>query len=45
MLVTADVAFDPELAIEAIDDHISALEARLEATNAGVSKVYIEPEA
>jgi cation diffusion facilitator family transporter len=44
ILVTADVAFDPDLDTEEIDDNITDLEAQIKAAEDGVSKVYIEPE-
>ena len=44
LLVTADVAFEKELATEAIDDRITDIEAALMETDEHVRKVYIEPE-
>jgi cation diffusion facilitator family transporter len=44
ILVTADVAFDPELETEEIDDSITDLEDQIKAAEKDVSKVYIEPE-
>ncbi|WP_247010385.1 cation diffusion facilitator family transporter [Halorientalis litorea] len=44
LLVTADVAFEKELATEAIDGRITDIEAALIETDEHVRKVYIEPE-
>ena len=44
VIVTADIAFDPDLDTEEIDDRITDLEAKLEAAEEDISKVYIEPE-
>jgi cation diffusion facilitator family transporter len=44
VVVMADVAFDPELETDEIDDRISAIEAALKDGRTGVRKVYIEPE-
>jgi cation diffusion facilitator family transporter len=44
ILVTADVAFDPALDTEEIDDAITDIEATIKATETDISKVYIEPE-
>ncbi|NHN46276.1 cation diffusion facilitator family transporter [Halostella sp. JP-L12] len=44
ILVTADVAFDPSLETNEIDDRITKLEDDLIAHNPGVKKVYVEPE-
>jgi len=44
VLLTADVAFDPELDTGDIDDRITAIERALAEADDSVSKVYIEPE-
>jgi len=44
VVVAADVAFDPGLDTEAIDEHISAIEAAMVERNGAIRKVYIEPE-
>ncbi|WP_255198371.1 cation diffusion facilitator family transporter [Halorarius litoreus] len=44
VIVTADVAFDPDLDTEEIDDHITDLEETIMTADEDVSKVYIEPE-
>jgi cation diffusion facilitator family transporter len=44
IVVTADVAFDPALDAEEIDDYITAIEEALLATEDGIEKVYVEPE-
>jgi cation diffusion facilitator family transporter len=44
VLVTADVAFDPDLDTGEIDDRISAIEDALRESDDSVRKVYIEPE-
>jgi divalent metal cation (Fe/Co/Zn/Cd) transporter len=44
VVVMSDVVFDETLATEAIDDHITAIEAALKESDAGIRKVYIEPE-
>ncbi|MCD2203104.1 cation diffusion facilitator family transporter [Halobacterium sp. KA-6] len=44
VLVTADVAFDPALDTEGMDDAITSLEDALREANPAVSKVYVEPE-
>ncbi|WP_267641437.1 cation diffusion facilitator family transporter [Haloarchaeobius amylolyticus] len=43
-IVTADVAFDPEMDTEAIDDTITAIEKELQSHDGQIKKVYIEPE-
>jgi len=45
LLVTADVAFEPALDAETIDDRITDLERALKAHDDQVQRVYIEPEA
>jgi len=45
IIVTADVAFDPELDTGEIDDTITRIERALQRANDSVRKVYIEPEA
>ncbi|TMT85285.1 cation diffusion facilitator family transporter [Haloterrigena sp. H1] len=44
LLVTADVAFEPDLDAETIDDRITDLERALKAHDDQVQRVYIEPE-
>ncbi|WP_226022482.1 cation diffusion facilitator family transporter [Halomicrobium salinisoli] len=44
VLVTADVAFDPGMETDEIDDLITSIEATLKEAGQGVVKVYIEPE-
>jgi cation diffusion facilitator family transporter len=44
ILVAADVAFDPALDTDEIDQRITQLEDELIAHNPGVKKVYVEPE-
>lgn len=44
VIVTADVAFDPDLDTEAIDELITEIEAALRAQEPMIEKVYIEPE-
>ncbi|PSQ44765.1 cation transporter [Halobacteriales archaeon SW_7_68_16] len=44
VVVAADVAFDPTLATDAIDDRITAIEDDLIDHDDSVEKVYIEPE-
>ncbi|MBV0902330.1 cation diffusion facilitator family transporter [Haloarcula salina] len=44
VIVSADVALDPALDTESVDDAISAIEAALKDTNEDIKKVYIEPE-
>ena len=44
LLVTADVAFEPDLDAETIDERITALERALRDHDEQVRKVYIEPE-
>ncbi|MFC6766723.1 cation diffusion facilitator family transporter [Natrinema soli] len=44
LLVTADVAFDPDLDTATIDERITAIERALIAHDDQVQKVYIEPE-
>src|SRR6056297_1083144 len=44
LLVTADVAFEPALDAETIDDRITDLERALKAHDDQVQRVYIEPE-
>lgn len=45
ILVTADVAFDPDLDTTDIDDRISAIEDALKDADGAIHKVYIEPES
>ncbi|ACV46955.1 MULTISPECIES: cation diffusion facilitator family transporter [Halomicrobium] len=45
VLVTADVQFEDGLETDEIDERITAIEAQLKATGAGIQKVYIEPES
>jgi len=45
VLVTADVAFAPDLDTAAMDDAITGLEAEIQSANPAVSKVYVEPES
>ncbi|SEW24583.1 cation diffusion facilitator family transporter [Natrinema salifodinae] len=44
LLITADVAFDPDLDTDEIDERISAIERTLIDHDDQVQKVYIEPE-
>ncbi|WP_424001637.1 cation diffusion facilitator family transporter [Haloarcula salina] len=44
VIISADVALDPGLDTESVDDAISAIEAAIKAANGDVKKVYIEPE-
>ncbi len=44
VVVAADVAFDPDLDTDEMDDAITAIEDRLREANPAVTKVYIEPE-
>ncbi|WP_135821895.1 cation diffusion facilitator family transporter [Halostella litorea] len=44
ILVAADVAFDPSIDADEMDDLITRLEDDVIAANSGVKKVYIEPE-
>jgi cation diffusion facilitator family transporter len=44
VVVTADVAFDPNLDTTTIDDRITAMEEAILAEESHVQKVYIEPE-
>ncbi|WP_049941817.1 cation diffusion facilitator family transporter [Haloterrigena turkmenica] len=44
LLLTADVAFDPALDAETIDERITALERALQDHDDQIQKVYIEPE-
>jgi cation diffusion facilitator family transporter len=44
ILVAADVAFDPAIEADEIDERITRLEDDVIAANSGVKKVYIEPE-
>ena len=44
LLVTADVAFDPDLDAETIDDRITDLERALKAHDDQIQRIYIEPE-
>jgi len=44
VLVTADVAFDPTIEADEIDERITAIEDEIQAVQPFVSKVYIEPE-
>jgi cation diffusion facilitator family transporter len=44
ILVTADVAFDPDLDTGEIDDLITRMEETLRESDPSISKVYIEPE-
>ncbi len=44
VLITADIAFDPDLDTGEIDDRISAIEEALSDAHSGVEKIYIEPE-
>ncbi|MFB6075371.1 MAG: cation diffusion facilitator family transporter [Haloarculaceae archaeon] len=44
ILVTADVAFVPDLATEEIDDLITDIEREIMAADSGIKKVYVEPE-
>ncbi|QRV16701.1 cation diffusion facilitator family transporter [Haloterrigena salifodinae] len=44
LLLTADVAFDPDLDADEIDERITALERALMDHDDQVQKVYIEPE-
>ncbi|QLK24716.1 cation diffusion facilitator family transporter [Natrinema zhouii] len=44
LLVTADVAFEPDLDTATIDERITAIEQALIAHDDQVQKVYIEPE-
>jgi len=45
VIVSADVALDPDLDTEAVDDAITVIEAALKDANEDIKKVYIEPEA
>ncbi len=44
LLVTADVAFEPGLDAETIDDRIIGLERALKAHDDQIQRIYIEPE-
>ena len=44
LLVTADVAFEPDLDAETINERITALERALTDHDGQIQKVYIEPE-
>jgi divalent metal cation (Fe/Co/Zn/Cd) transporter len=44
LVVTADVAFDPEMSTEEIDDAITAIESKLKTMESSVKTVYIEPQ-
>ncbi|WP_136688970.1 cation diffusion facilitator family transporter [Halorhabdus amylolytica] len=44
VLVAADVAFDPELDTDEMDQTITAIEDALMAADESVKKVYVEPE-
>ncbi|MFC7231706.1 cation diffusion facilitator family transporter [Saliphagus sp. GCM10025308] len=44
LLVTADVAFDPTLDTETIDDRITDIEDALREHDGQIQRVYIEPE-
>jgi len=44
VLVAADVAFDPELDTDEMDEIITAIEDALMAADESVKKVYVEPE-
>jgi cation diffusion facilitator family transporter len=44
ILLAADVAFDPSLDADEIDERITALETALPEADSHVGKVYIEPE-
>lgn len=44
VIITADIAFDPDLDTEEIDERISAIEDAISVAHEGVEKIYIEPE-
>jgi cation diffusion facilitator family transporter len=44
LIVTADVAFDPNMDTGTIDDTITAIEDELRTTESKVKEVYIEPQ-
>ncbi len=44
LLVTADVAFDPDLETDALERTVDAVEDALRAHNSQIEKVYVEPE-
>jgi len=44
IVVAADVAFDPSIETDEMDDRITAIEDALMAHNSAVKKIYIEPE-
>jgi divalent metal cation (Fe/Co/Zn/Cd) transporter len=44
VVVTADVAFDPDLDTVGIDERIAGIERALTDADTGVRTVYIEPE-
>ncbi|MFC7248923.1 cation diffusion facilitator family transporter [Halomicroarcula sp. GCM10025324] len=45
VIVSADIAFDPDLDTELLDEDITEIEAALKSVNSDIKKVYIEPEA
>jgi cation diffusion facilitator family transporter len=44
VLITADVAFDPSLDTEDIDDRITAMKDEIKSAREDVQKVYVEPQ-